>query len=70
VLRKRELLWIACAQYHIRVGPVLRIEERIAPDREPRGKVMPSRSLAEEAVERFGLLQVYGFPSGSPPSLT
>jgi hypothetical protein len=27
VLRKRELLWIAGAQYHIRVGPVLRIEE-------------------------------------------
>jgi hypothetical protein len=25
-LRKRELLWIAGAQFHIRVGPVLRIE--------------------------------------------
>jgi len=33
---KRELLWIAGAQYHIRAGPVLRIEERIAPDRDRR----------------------------------
>src|SRR5262245_47346702 len=31
----RELLCIAGAQHHIRVGPVLRIEERIAPDRDP-----------------------------------
>jgi hypothetical protein len=26
---------------------------------------MPSRSLAEEAVERFGLLQVHGFPAAA-----
>jgi hypothetical protein len=32
----RELLSIAGAQHHIRIGPVLRIEERIAPDRDPR----------------------------------
>jgi hypothetical protein len=31
-----ELLCIAGAQYHIRVGTVLRIEERIAPDRDSR----------------------------------
>jgi hypothetical protein len=31
-----ELLWIAGAQHHIRVGPVLWIEERMAPDRDPR----------------------------------
>src|SRR5205807_6484647 len=31
---KRELLCIAGAQHHIRVGPVLRIEERIAADRD------------------------------------
>src|SRR5262245_30128286 len=31
----RELLCIAGAQHHIRVRPVLRIEERIAPDRDP-----------------------------------
>jgi hypothetical protein len=29
---KRELLCIAGAQHHIRVGPMLRIEERIAAD--------------------------------------
>src|SRR5262249_24714680 len=29
---KGELLWIAGAQHHIHVGPVLRIEERIAAD--------------------------------------
>jgi hypothetical protein len=33
---KRELLCIAGAQHHIRVGPVLWIEERIAADRYPR----------------------------------
>jgi hypothetical protein len=33
VLRKRELLWIAGAQYHIHVGPMLRIEKWIAADR-------------------------------------
>ena len=32
----RELLCIAGAQHHIRVGPVLWVEERIAPDRNPR----------------------------------
>jgi hypothetical protein len=32
----RELLCIAGAQHHIRVGPVLWIEERIAPDRDRR----------------------------------
>src|SRR5215831_3076030 len=31
---KRELLCIAGAQHHIRVGPVLRIEKRIAADRD------------------------------------
>jgi len=31
----RELLCIAGAQHYIRVGPVLWIEERIAPDRDP-----------------------------------
>ena len=32
----RELLYIAGAQHHIRVGPMPRIEGRIAPDRDPR----------------------------------
>ena len=31
----RELLCIAGAQHYIRVGPVLWIEERIAPNRDP-----------------------------------
>ena len=32
----RELLCITCAQHHVRVGPMLGIEERIAPNRYPR----------------------------------
>src|SRR6516162_9622561 len=31
---KRELLRVARAQYHVGIGPVLRIEERIAADRD------------------------------------
>jgi hypothetical protein len=34
-LARRELLCIADVQRHIRIGPMLRIEERISPDRDP-----------------------------------
>jgi hypothetical protein len=59
VLRKRELLWIAGAQYHIRVGPVLRIEERIAPDRDRRmghgdlAELHPDVTLARARAHGF-----------------
>src|SRR6516164_8169481 len=50
---------IAGAQHHIRVGPVLRIEERIAPDRDPRisfgdlAKLHADVTLARIRAHRF-----------------
>ena len=59
----RELLCIAGAQHHIRVGPVLWIEERIAPDRDRRigpwrsrrvaMPMSPSRASARTVSERM-----------------
>src|SRR6266566_6824711 len=57
---KRELLWIAGAQYHIRGGPVLRIEERIAPDRDRRiglgdlAELHPDVAFARTVSESMG----------------
>jgi hypothetical protein len=67
--RLREPLCIAGAQHHIRVGPVLWIEERIAPDRDP-GLALaispscipmsPSRVSARTVSENEVLLQLFG----------
>src|SRR6516225_9020386 len=55
----RELLCIAGAQHYIRVGPVLWIEERIAPDRDPR---IGLGDLAElHADVAFARIRAYRF---------
>ena len=55
----RQLLCIAGAQHHIRVGPVLRIEERKAPDRD---LGIGLGNLAElRADVAFARIQVNGF---------
>src|SRR5262249_50636832 len=51
---KGELLWIAGAQHHIHVGPVLRIEERIAADRNLRiGRRDLAKLHADVALARI-----------------
>jgi hypothetical protein len=48
----RELRCIAGAQHHIRVGPVLEIEERIAPDRELQNAPEAGPLASREACKR------------------
>jgi hypothetical protein len=52
-LSKRELVWIAGAQDDISIGPVLRIEERIAPDRDPRIGFAISPSCMARGIRIF-----------------
>jgi hypothetical protein len=69
--RKRELLCIAGAEYHIRVGPVLRIEERIAPDRDRRiglgdlAELHPDVALARIRAHGFRAWHSSSCPHGS-----
>jgi hypothetical protein len=60
-LARRELLCIADAQHHIRIGPMLRIDERTSPDRDPEiGLADLAELLPDAGVNSFGGLAYVG----------
>ena len=68
--------FIADAQHHIRVGPVLEIEERIAPDRDParfkthqrRGPLASSEACKRGDVQKKERCPILGDSVGAQAS--
>ena len=58
----RQLMCIAGAQHHIRVRPVLWIEERIAPDRDRRLALAISPSCIPMSPSRASAYRLYRVP--------